>query len=514
MPKNRLLNLIDDFLNRTTMYRLVLWILVALLAAAIVLSALGVLPYSPVALIASAALITGACWIANAVLARVFNAPTNVESVYITAFILALILTPPKVAEILGFLPLAVWASVWAMASKFFLAIGKKHVFNPTAFAVALTGATIGQSASWWIGTWVMSPLVLLGGCLIVRKIRRFDLVASFFAAALVSIVGAAVLRGLNPVTTFRKALLETPLLFFAFVMLTEPLTTPPTRGLRLWYGAITGFLFAPWVHVGPVYSTPELALLAGNVFSYAVGPKEKLFLKLKEKVPIASGTCDFIFQPDRKLNFRPGQYLEWTLAHGRPDARGNRRYFTIASSPTEDEIRMGVKFYPEPSSYKKCLQDMEPGAAIVASQLAGDFVMPNDKDRKLVFIAGGIGITPFRSMIKYLLDRGEKRPIILLYSNKHEDDIAYKDLLDEAERRLGIRTAHALTETDRIPAGWRGHRGMIDADMIMNEVPDFKERLFYLSGPHAMVTAFEETLKRLGARREQIKTDFFPGFA
>jgi len=114
-------------------------------------------------------------------------------------------------------------------------------------------------------------------------------------------------------------------------------------------------------------------------------------------------------------------------------DSRGNRRYFTIASSPTEKELRLGVKFYPNGSSFKKALASMNEADTIIASQLSGDFIMPSNKKKKLVFIAGGIGITPFRSMIKYLIDTKQKRDIVLIYSNRTKTDVIYKNIFDSA---------------------------------------------------------------------------------
>jgi len=321
-------------------------------------------------------------------------------------------------------------------------------------------------------------------------------------------------MKGTNPFVSLGKALVDSPLLFFAFVMLTEPLTTPPTKMLRVGYGALVGLLFAPAIHVGVVYSTPELALLFGNIFSYSVSPKEKLILKLKEIIKVAADTYDFLFTSDRKFAFQPGQYMEWTLAHRDPDSRGNRRYFTIASSPTEEDVRIGVKFYPEPSSFKSKLAYINPGGAIVASQRAGDFVLPKDSRQKLVFIAGGIGVTPFRSMVQYLLDKNEKRSIVFLYSSKTVSDIAYKDIFDKARAKLGVKTVYVLTDSVQVPSDPEMRKGRIDTKMITEEIPDYKERTFYLSGPHSMVIAFKKTLQDAGVRRGRIKTDFFPGFA
>lgn len=507
-----MIKFIDDFLNRTTMYRLVLYYLTAIFLVAVILSAIGYLPFAPVMLILSAFIIIAVSLFTNTIFSYVFKAPTNVESVYITALILTLIITPPSLSDYLSYIPFALWAALWAMASKYILAVGKKHLFNPAAFAVALTALTINQSATWWVGgnPW-MTIVTIIGGLLIVRKIKRTDMVLSFIVALCVTIVGLAYSSGGDGLSTLYQAFVHAPIFFFAFVMLTEPLTTPPSSKLRILYGALVGFLFAPMIHVGAIYGTPELALVLGNIFSYLVSPKQKLILRLKEKIAAGADTNDFVFTPDEPINFKPGQYLEWTLEHEQPDNRGNRRYFTIASSPTESEIHLGAKFYPNQSSFKKALGTMAVDDEIIASQLAGEFVLPKNVDKKLVFIAGGIGVTPFRSMIKYLLDKNEKRDIVLLYSNKKSSEIAYKNIFEDAARSLGIKTIYTLTDKDIEPA-WTGERGFIDSAMITRNIPDYKERIFYISGPHAMVTIFETMLKNMGVKGGQIKTDFFPG--
>lgn len=264
---------------------------------------------------------------------------------------------------------------------------------------------------------------------------------------------------------------------------------------------------------MGSLYSTPELALVTGNIFSYLVSPKQKLYLRIKEKLQYGTDVIDFVFAPtSSRMSFSPGQYLEWTLPHNSPDDRGNRRYFTIASSPTEESIHLGVKFYPQGSSFKKALAALDEKTPIVAGSLAGDFTLPDDPNTKLVFIAGGIGITPFRSMIKYCIDLHQKRPIIVLYANKVVSEIAYGDVLQEAEK-VGIKTVYTLTDTQSAPKNWKGRTGRITPEVIKEEVPDFMERIFYLSGPHAMVTAYEETLTGMGVPQSHIKKDFFPGF-
>ncbi len=508
-----MLKFIDSILNRITMYRIVLYYLILIWVVALGFSVFNILPYDPLAMVLSLVVIFALTLAANTVFSKVFEAQTNVESAYITAFILALIITPMKSVADVSTLIFLGWAAIWAMASKYIFAFRKKHIFNPAAFAVALTALAIGRSASWWVGTLPLLPIVLIGGLLVARKIVRFDLVLSFLGASAISVFYFGVLRGTSLLTIASQSFINSGLIFFAFVMITEPLTTPPDKPRRIIYGLLTGLLFAPAVHIGPLYSTPELALLIGNLFSYLISPKKKLMLELEEKVLVANDTYDFVFLPDEQMHFRPGQYLEWTLGQEKTDSRGNRRYFTIASSPTEKDIRLGVKFYPEASSFKKTLLSMNKGDKIIASQLAGDFVLPKNKNKKLVWIAGGIGITPFRSMAKYLSDKNENRDVVLFYSNKIKEDIAYKNIFDEAAR-VGLKTVYTLTEEESLPADWAGERGYVSEGMLKKYVPNYMERTFYVSGPHSMVAMFRETLGKMGVRRHKIVSDYFPGFA
>jgi len=495
---------IDNFLNKITMYRLVLYSLCVFFFAALILSLFKILPYNPLLMLAGSLLIITVCVVTNKILANLFGAETNVESVYISAFILILIVSPLERWSDIRYWGFLFLVSVLAMASKFILALHKKHVFNPAALAVALAAFTIGTGASWWIGNVYLLPLVLIGGILITRKIRRADLVITFMTVAFVTLF----ITGHGSINNFGNFMsgnvLYSPLFFFGFIMLTEPLTTPPQKWQRWVYGALVGVLSSPFLHIGYLYASPEIALLVGNIFSYIVSPKQKLILSLKEKVQIAKDTYDFVFVPDKDFTFFPGQYLEWTINPENSDTRGNRRYFTIASSPTEKEIRIGVKFYPNGSTFKRKLFAMNVGDKIVASQLAGEFVLPQTKTKKVAMLAGGIGVTPFRSMLQYLVDKGERRDLVMLYSNKTTEDIAYKDIISEAENKIGLKNTYVVTDQS----------GVVNEELIQKEIPDYRDRYFYLSGPHGMVIAYEQILKNLGVEKRKIKKDFFPGYA
>ena len=506
-----MINAVDSLLDRITMYRVVLYVLIGLVGIAIILAYFNLLHFSPLSLLLSTAFLLMMCWAMNTVLAHVFEVPTNLESASITALILALIIDPansPITFQFLG------WAAILAMTSKYILAINNKHIFNPAAIAVVITAFVLGESASWWVGTASMLPFVLLGGVLITRKLRQEDMVLSFCVAALVCICLVTLIQGQSILNVLQLTLLQSPIFFLGFVMLTEPQTAPPTKQLRRYYGMLTGILFLPQLHIGPLYSTPELALVVSNVFSYAVSPKQKVLLTLRKKVRLAPGIIDFVFKPSQKLAFKPGQYMELTLAHPHPDSRGNRRFFTIASSPTENEVHLGIRFSERSSSFKQALYRSNNNSKIVAGQIAGDFTLPANQNEKLVCIAGGIGITPFRSMLKYLLDKQQRRDIVLFYVNRRSEDIVYKDILSAAQAELGIQVFFTLTDTAAVPRNWSGFVGRLNEQMIMKNVPDYNERTYYLSGPSEMVKANEQLLRRMGIDGKQIKKDFFPGLA
>lgn len=502
---------IDMLLNSITMYRLVLYILIALHAAAITLSILGVLPHNPLSILASAVFLVCVSWGMNTVFARLYNVPTNVESVHISALILSLLMTPTGNLQQFGFLFLA---AILMVTSKFVFAFNGKHVFNPVAFAVYAMSVAFGHPASWWVSTAALFPFVLAGGLLILRKIRRFPMVSSFAAISIGVVASVSALRGNDILAVLQNFILETPWVFFACVMLTEPLTTPPTKGKRVFYGGLTGLAFAsPMVFITTFSIQPELALLIGNIASYLLSPKGRLRLRFLEKVQLSPNLYDFMFAAHKPFSFHPGQYLEWTLKHKHPDSRGNRRFFTIASSPAEPYLRVGVRFSKTSSSYKTSLLNLRVGDEIVASAPAGDFTLPKDRRKKLVFIAGGIGITPFRSMVKHLLDTNERRSVTLLYSNGYAEDIMYSDVFESARTTLGIQTLYVLTKEQQLPKGKQYRKGHISTGMIRREVPDYAECMFYLSGTHGMVTAFQRTLTDMGVPREHIITDYFPGY-
>jgi ferredoxin-NADP reductase len=149
-------------------------------------------------------------------------------------------------------------------------------------------------------------------------------------------------------------------------------------------------------------------------------------------------------------------------------------------------------------SSFKQHVHNLKKGEHILAAQVAGDFILPKSEKQKLAFMAGGVGVTPFRSMLKYVIDFQQQRDIHLLYSASSKDQFAFKDLFGEA-KKFGVETTY-ITE-------------LVDKDKIKETIPDYSERIFYISGPYGFVKAVEDALITLNVPLHQIKVDYFPGY-
>lgn len=494
------------------MYRLVLYGLTLMAVYAIVAGFLGQLSYGGWSLLVSLVILCFGVGFGNYIFAKLFKAPANIESQWISAFILFFVLTPT--ATFWGadaYILLA--AAVLAMASKYVFAYHKKHIFNPVAVSLVIIALVGNGQGSWWVGTPVMLPIALIVGLLIVRKIRRFSMFWSFIVTSIATIIFVFNPLGISIQDTLKGAFLSFPVIFFATIMLTEPLTMPPSRKWQIVYGAIVGILFSLPYSLGPIYSSPEIALVIGNIFSYIVSSKRRYIFTLKSRTQLSPLIHDFAFTPDAKVEFKAGQYMEWTFPHEHPDTRGNRRFFTVASSPTEPEVHLGVRIQQDGSSFKDALLSLETGGIIAAGSLSGDFTLPNDQNIKLAFVAGGIGVTPFRSMIKYLVDTKQKRDVTLFYACAAENDFVYKDIFTEAERKIGLKVVYIVTDAAKISEQWKGKTGYLTKEIISEVTGDFSSHVFYLSGPDAMVQNYKKMVLKSGVKRSNVRTDYFPGF-
>ena len=480
---------IRETLDSITSYRVVLYGLCVLTLSALILSALDLINYSDFGSLAlSLTLLLSLCFASNLLLSKLYKVTVNHESSIITGLILFFVLAVPTSTS--GWAGVA-FAALAAIASKFIITWRSAHIFNPAAFGVLLASLVGIGSGAWWIANTALFVPMLIVGFLVLLKLRRFELFFAFSITSLVLIV-IKLYPGSNLVDSAITALTLYPLLFLGTIMLTEPYTMPASRNKRLVFGVIVGLIFAANIDFGVIAASPHLALIIGNLFAFLVTSRAGTHLKLVEKNQLTPTTYNFAFEPDRPIKHAAGQFIDITLPDVKLDSRGNRRTFTIVSPPSENLINIGVKFYPGGSQFKNKLQSLKIGDEIIGSHVGGDFVLPKDTSTPLVFVAGGIGITPFISMISEICKSNIKYNLALYYFVSDNKEVAYPDALRLA-KTAGIKVN---VRTDRL------------TDEDIKKHPGAH---FYLSGPPGLVEAYKTQLKKMGIK--QIQTDYFSGY-
>lgn len=500
------ISFIQGYVDKVGMYRLVSGSLGILAALSILAGFTGLLAYSGLSQIFALALALLVALFCNYLCGFLLRTPANHESAVITALILFFLTIPQD--NIFNNWPLALAVAVGVL-SKFILTYKKQHFMNPAAFgAVALSLFGI-YKFTWWVANPVLFIPIVILGILIVMKIRKWVPVLAFVGVSFIiySVESISYGQALGPSTeTF---FLSWPTLFLAFFMLTEPFTMPATKGPQMLYGGLVGFLANTTMFTSVVAMTPELALVIGNIVMTPARLTQKLFLHFESKSQVARDTFEFTFTKPVGFGFVAGQYLEWMLPHTPADNKGIRRYFTIASSPTEPKIKVAMKIMKERSSYKNALQSIDIEQPIIASQLAGDFLLPEDVSTKLGFIAGGIGVTPFRSQVQYMIDSGKVYDSVLYYCVNTRDEIAYGDVWNTASLKIAFSFIPVVAKEE---VSGPDEKGFVTAKMLARRTPDYLERTWYISGPPQMVVAYKKLLRSAGVSRKHIKTDFFSG--
>ncbi|TBN57741.1 oxidoreductase [Glaciihabitans arcticus] len=497
----------SGFLGAVTMYKLVLGLLIALFALSLVLSLLGVLPYAPLAILASWAVSVGVSVGSSWAFGRAFGAKAHLESAAITGLLLLFILRPELSVESLLILALAAFL---ASASKYLLAVRGRHIFNPAAIGAVLVTATGLTFSGWWVSSPAMLPLVAIGALLILYRTRRLAMGLTFIGTVLVIDVVLSLTRGLTVPDGLSLAILGTSTVFFAGFMLSEPLTLPPRRMQQLALAVIVALLFAVPFNLLAVYSSPQLALVIGNLFAFLVGQRRGLRLILLEKTQLTPTSWEFSFQPSRPVFFHPGQYMELGIPHASADIRGQRRIFSISSAPGEGApVSIAIKVSPRSSSFKTAMLALEPGERVYATSVGGDFLLPSDPAVPVLLVAGGIGVTPFASQLAHATSAGEQRDIVVIYAVAAGEELVYAEQLTASGARVLVVCPEPPVA---LPEGWEylGSR-RIDADLLREAVPDLADRHAFVSGPPALVTGVRQALRTEKARR--VTTDYFSGY-
>jgi ferredoxin-NADP reductase len=234
--------------------------------------------------------------------------------------------------------------------------------------------------------------------------------------------------------------------------------------------------------------------------------------IQLKEKRQETTDVMSFIFDlRDQPLSYLAGQYVFFELdSLAYPDERGKRRHFTISSSSTEPGIVMFTTRL-RGSGFKETLRHAEPGYELTMETPRGSLVLPAGDVYAHVFIAGGIGITTFRSILRYAADTHLSLRATLLYFNRAPADIVFRQELDEIAGRLP--TVQMVHSVDQPGADWAGETGRLSETLLRKYVPDLQPVLYWLSGPPPMVNAYAELLLGLGVAGESIRKDSFTGY-
>src|SRR3989338_11233495 len=193
----------------------------------------------------------------------------------------------------------------------------------------------------------------------------------------------------------------------------------------------------------------------------------QKFTVEFLKKEQAAKNTSSFFFQRPPQLNFLPGQFMRLTLETLESDERANYRLFSIASSPTEKEYLM-ITTKSNHSVFKKTLFSLKIGTKAQISAPYGTFTLKKEEAAPHVFLAGGIGITPFRSMIRYASDSGLSIPITLFSSFSEVGDVIFqKEFQEIAAKHSWLKLVETITQPGETKSSWQGNIGRIDADLI-----------------------------------------------
>ncbi len=232
-----------------------------------------------------------------------------------------------------------------------------------------------------------------------------------------------------------------------------------------------------------------------------------KITLERVEKINYNVST--FWFKPERKLEFTAGQFIEMFLPHENPDERGIKHWFTLSSSPDDDLISVTTKYSGDKAStFKKTMFALKPGDEVKIVEPMGDFVLPRDASIPLVFIAGGIGLTPFHSIIEHLKATHEDRQIQIILAFSQEKDIIFEDLFKSYAKELKIILANPNP-------GWQGPTGQLSAEKILELSGGYdKAKKYYISGPEPMVEELEKDMHEHNVDKTQLVLDFFPNYS
>jgi ferredoxin-NADP reductase len=233
---------------------------------------------------------------------------------------------------------------------------------------------------------------------------------------------------------------------------------------------------------------------------------------QIKEKREVAKGTLLVTFDLlGGEVDFSPGQYFFVTLPDvGYQDDKGLRRHITVVTSPNEKGV-LGFATRMRDSAFKRSLGELPVGTEVEVESPKGNFVLPENASRPLVFVAGGIGITVFRSMLRYIREERLPYRVTLIYSNRDRESTAFLDELREIEQALpDLRLILTMTQDP----GWEGETRKVDGEFVKDYLDDDLNRYrFLVAGPPAMAEGVQQALEEAGVQDENVIAERYSGY-
>ena len=234
---------------------------------------------------------------------------------------------------------------------------------------------------------------------------------------------------------------------------------------------------------------------------------------KLVSRHEVAERTTAFRFEKPLSWTFKAGQFLEMTLLNPpETDAEGNARAFSIASGPHEETLMVATRM--RDTAFKRVLNSVPLGSAVRIEGPFGDLTLHNNVKRTAVFLAGGIGITPFRSMVFRAAKEKLPHRIFLFYSNRRPEDAPFLDELQAlGKENPNYKLVASMTEMTKSHRSWQGEVGRIDKEMLGRYLKDAVSPIYYLAGPPEMVKGLHTMIHEAGINDDDIRAEEFAGY-
>ena len=234
---------------------------------------------------------------------------------------------------------------------------------------------------------------------------------------------------------------------------------------------------------------------------------------RLSSRVEVAQDTIALHFEKPPGFDFKPGQSADLTLLNPpETDSEGNTRTFSVASAPFENQLIFATRM--RDTAFKRSLKKMPLGTALKMDSPMGSFTLHKNTAKPAVFLAGGIGITPFSSIVRQADHDQAPHKLYLFYSNHRPEDAPFLETLQGLEKtNPNFKLIATITEMPRSKKSWNGETGRIDKEMLSRYLSDFLGPIFYIAGPPAMVTGIRKMLVTAGVDEDDIRTEEFAGY-